>query len=257
VASAYSDDFDTTNYGADGLIGMGTGENSPFNTTNFNFFVNLVEQDQLEDPVFGFYLADSDSELIIGGRDDSRYSGELSYVDANVTVAKEEVRILRGVPCLRFNTGTDSIQGYWQTTFDAITANGNVISVGTQNAIIDTGTTLVLGDRESISNIYEMIPGSASLKNTGIYMSTLFTVLTSKLIYVQMTVPCNTSVTVSITFGGTRFNISPKAYNMGQVDKFTNSTCFGGFAAAPSTITGEQNPLDRISHESYVQQDSG
>jgi cathepsin D len=150
-------------------MGLGFPEISPFNAT---FFEKLVEQDQLEEPVFGFYLADSDSELIIGGRYDSRYSGELTYVDV-----KEKVRILRGVPCLRFNTCTDTIQGYWQTTFDAITANGNVISVSTQDAIIDTGTTLILGNRESIHNIYKEIPGWAHLQNTDLYTSTLFTVL--------------------------------------------------------------------------------
>lgn len=59
-------------------MGMGFKEISPFHEKNF--FETLVEQGKLQEPVFGFYLADSDSELIIGGRDDSRYSGELTYV---------------------------------------------------------------------------------------------------------------------------------------------------------------------------------
>src|SRR5260370_19478625 len=68
-----------------------------------------------------------------------------------------------------------------------------------------------------------------------------------------MIVPCDTNVTVSMKFGGTTFNISPKTYNIGPV---TNSTCVGGFSPTP-TDTGEQSPLDCSTHESHVQQDSG
>ncbi len=151
-------------------MGMGFREISPFNAAPF--FETLVDQNQLKEPVFGFYLAESGSELIIGGRDSSRYSGDLTYV--NLT---QRVRILRGVPCHCFNT--DVIQGYWQTTFDAMSINGNGISVSTQDAIIDTGTTFVLGDQQSISNIYAQIPGSAQLQeDTSFWTSTLVTALT-------------------------------------------------------------------------------
>lgn len=145
-------------------MGMGFKEISTFKAAPL--FETLVEQGQLEEPVFGFYLAESDSELIIGGRDSSRYSGNLAYVNV-----EKQVRILRGVLCLRFHT--DTIQGYWQTAFDAVSVNGNDISVSTQDAIIDTGTTYILGDQESISNIYAKIPGSTPLQNTGLWTSTL------------------------------------------------------------------------------------
>jgi cathepsin D len=154
-------------------MGMAFKEISPFGAPSV--FETLVEQDKLQEPVFGFYLADSDSELIIGGRNDSWYSGNLTYVDVT-----KQVRILRDVPSLFFNT--DTMQGYWQTTFDGITANGKAISVSTQNAIIDTGTSFLLGDPESILNIYEQIPGSGQLQNTNIYTSTLFTVLAVRVV---------------------------------------------------------------------------
>ena len=70
------------------------------------------------------------------------------------------------------------IQGYWETAFDAISVNGNNISVSTQVAIIDTGTTIILGDEKSISNIYAAIPGSAPLQNTALWTSTPVTMLT-------------------------------------------------------------------------------
>jgi len=94
VASTYSDDFNTADFGADGVMGMGFKEISPFKTAPF--FETLVDQGQLVEPVFGFYLAESDSELIIGGRNSSRYSGNLTYVNV-----EKQVRILRGV--LRFD----------------------------------------------------------------------------------------------------------------------------------------------------------
>ncbi|KAI0271069.1 aspartic peptidase domain-containing protein [Russula aff. rugulosa BPL654] len=121
VASNYSNNYIYKHFPADGLMGMAFKEISPFNAPTV--FETLVEQDRLEEPVFGFYLVDSGSEK----------------------------------------------EGYWQTTFDDITVNGNVISVSTQVAIIDTGTTFLLGDQESIRNIYEQIPSSAQLQNSNLY----------------------------------------------------------------------------------------
>ena len=160
-------------------MGMSFEEISPFKATPF--FETLVDEGQLEEQVFGFYLAESDSELIIGGRDSSRYSGNLTYVNV-----EQQVRILRCILCLCFNTGM--VQGYWQITFDAISVNGNVIPVTNQDAIIDTGTTLVYGDLESVSNIYAQIPGSAPLQGTDLWTSTLvtkFNCQSSWLIYVH------------------------------------------------------------------------
>ena len=67
-------------------MGMAFKEVSPFKAASF--FETLVDQGQLEEPVFGVYLAESGSELIIGGRDSSRrtsrYSGNLTYAASDV-----------------------------------------------------------------------------------------------------------------------------------------------------------------------------
>ncbi|KAN0113674.1 acid protease [Russula decolorans] len=190
VASSYHS-FEL--YSADGVIGMGFKEISTFNATPF--FETLVDEGQLAEPVFGVYLNASYSELIIGGRNSSLYPGnELAYV--NVTT-----------------------QGYWQIAFDFISVNGHNISVSTQEAIIDTGTRLIVGDNESISNIYAMIPGSASMQN-GLW-----------------TIPCNTSVTVIIVFGGIPFFMFPKTYNIGAIST-SGDTCVGGFSTAPTDTAG-------------------
>jgi hypothetical protein len=70
-----------------------------------------------------------------------------------------------------------------------------------------------------------------------------------------MIVPCNTSVTVIIVFGGIPFFMFPKTYNIGAIST-SGDTCVGGFSTAP-TDTGEQDLLDHSDHESHVQQDSG
>jgi cathepsin D len=136
------------------MLGMGFSSLSPFNTSTV--FEKFVKEGQLPEPVFGIALADSNPELIIGGRDSSRYNGDLVYspVDTGNTV-----RTARGVPCLHFNT--DTIQSFWQIKLDGITINGNGTQVSTKEAVIDTGSTQVLGDQNSIANIYASIPGSA------------------------------------------------------------------------------------------------
>ena len=77
--------------------------------------------------------------------------------------------------CLRFNM--DMIQGFWQTTFDAISVNGNDIPVRIKDAIIDTGSTLISGDQESISDIYTKIPGSAQAPDGNLWSSTRVTMM--------------------------------------------------------------------------------
>jgi hypothetical protein len=92
VASDVAVNFNATNFGADGTLGMGLRGLSPFNATTI--FETLVEENQLEEPVFGLVLAESNSELIIGGRDSSRFKGNLSYTPVDSGM----VRISRCVP---------------------------------------------------------------------------------------------------------------------------------------------------------------
>jgi len=94
VASSYADGASYPIFGADGILGMGFKEFSALNAAPF--FETIIDQGQLkgQEPVFAFSLAGpgSGSELIIGGRNSSLYSGNLTYV--NVI---QKVRILRCV----------------------------------------------------------------------------------------------------------------------------------------------------------------
>jgi hypothetical protein len=157
VASDVTANFNATKVGVDGTLGMGFRGISQLNKPTI--FETLVEENQLEEPVFGLVLAESNSELIIGGRDHSRYKGDLVYTPVN----GRAVRISRCVPCLHFDA--DTIQGYWLAELDRITINGNDTQVGTKRAIIDSGSPFLLGEQNFVANIYANIPGSARLNS--------------------------------------------------------------------------------------------
>ena len=58
----------------------------------------------------------------------------------------------------------------------------------------------------------------------------------SQLTYVQMIVPCETNVTVTMTLAGVPFNIFPNTYNLGAVAG-SNNDCMGAFV---TTVNGKQ-----------------
>jgi len=149
-------------------------------------FQTLVSQGQVSSPVFSFYFAESGSELYIGGTNHNHYTGSFTYMPVTV-------------------------EGYWQGSFDGISVNGQTV-VGYETTIIDTGTTQVLGDTQSVQAIYDQIPGSKNV-GSGIW-----------------TIPCDFDTPVSITFSGKEFPISASTFNLGP-ESPGSSTCVGGFGA--------------------------
>ena len=92
-----------------------------------------------------------------------------------------------------------------------VSANGNVAGSNLP-AIIDTGTTLIIGDSNTVRALYSRIPGAKDAANViapGFY-----------------TFPCNTAPDVSMTFGGTPFSIRPELFNLGRISSGSNN-CVG------------------------------
>merc|ERR1712023_472557 len=88
----------------------------------------LINSKQMPEPVFAFYLGHlSDGELTIGGVDDTKYSGDFSYVPL-------------------------SSKDYWSVKLDGLKLNGDAIG-STQKAIVDSGTSLMAGPTEEVSAI--------------------------------------------------------------------------------------------------------
>lgn len=105
----------------DGILGLG------YDTISVNKmvppFYNMLSQDLLDEPVFAFYLGDTNkegdsSEATFGGLDKSHYTGELTKI-----------------PLRR--------KAYWEVEFNAITFGDNTADLDNTGIILDTGTSLI------------------------------------------------------------------------------------------------------------------
>lgn len=105
----------------DGILGLG------FDTISVNKmvppFYNALDQGLLDEPVFAFYLGDTnkegdDSVATFGGVDKSHYTGEMI-----------------NIPLRR--------KAYWEVDFDAITLGHNTAELEDTGVILDTGTSLI------------------------------------------------------------------------------------------------------------------
>ncbi|KAH9041268.1 acid protease [Lactarius pseudohatsudake] len=183
AATTYSSGFQSNQFPADGILGMAYESISHYRASPV--FQSLVSQGQVPVPVFSFYLSESGSELYIGGTNKVHYTGAFTYM-------------------------TVTAQAYWEGSFDSISVNGKSIVRG-KAAIIDTGTTQVIGDTRRVQAIYDRIPGS-NYVGSGTW-----------------TIPCDFNTSISITFSGKKFQISASTFNLGVL--FNSSACVGGFGA--------------------------
>jgi cathepsin D len=125
-------------------------------------FQTLVSQGSLPSDSFGLYFGQNYSELHISGSNNKLYKGDFTYVDVT-----EVVRMCREVSL--FGVNIHALQGYWQIKFEAFYLNRKKIA-GTTEAVIDSGSTMIVGDTKTVQAFYDLIPGSASL-NSGMYSS--------------------------------------------------------------------------------------
>ena len=138
-------------------------------------FVDLVKQGQVEEPVFGVYLSDasgSPGELTLGGVDNTKFTGELSYVPL-------------------------SSETYWEVALDTITINGASVTT-TKKAILDTGTSLLAGPTADVKAIAAKVGAKPFFLNPN-----EFTIDCSKI---------DSLPDIDITFGGQTFTLTGKDY---------------------------------------------
>ncbi|KAH6686866.1 vacuolar protease A [Plectosphaerella plurivora] len=104
----------------DGILGLG------YDTISVNKmvppFYQMVNQKAIDEPVFAFYLGDTndegdESEVVFGGVDKSRYEGKINYI-----------------PLRR--------KAYWEVDLDSISYGDQVAELEKTGAILDTGTSL-------------------------------------------------------------------------------------------------------------------
>ena len=117
-------------------------------------FQTLVAQGSVT-PQFAFKLAETGSELFLGGTNPELYNGSLTYLPVTNQVSLELIGaslILSN--CLR------PAEGYWQITLDSFLLGENPIQLSDNRAVVDTGTTLIIGNKSEVEALYAQIPGS-------------------------------------------------------------------------------------------------
>ncbi|KAK7060829.1 hypothetical protein VNI00_000562 [Paramarasmius palmivorus] len=182
------------------------------------FWEALVQGGAWDSPVMAFqltrYTNDSQAKSLepggsftMGFTNETLYTGEIDYHD------------------IPGGEGT-----YWIQELSALTVQGSSISVPSGSeayAAIDTGTTLIGGPSEYVEQIYAQIEGAQ--QGTGDYEG-------------YYLYPCDTSVSVTVAFGGNTWSISNADFQVSQV---SNQYCLGAFfslktgTSTPSWIFGD------------------
>lgn len=102
----------------DGILGLG------YDTISVNRivppFYKMVEQKLIDEPVFAFYLADTngESEVVFGGVDKDKYTGKITTI-----------------PLRR--------KAYWEVDFESISYGDDTADLENTGVILDTGTSLI------------------------------------------------------------------------------------------------------------------
>ncbi|KAI6010602.1 aspartic peptidase domain-containing protein [Pisolithus marmoratus] len=199
--------------GVSGIMGLGFEAISGLHTTPF--WQALYNANMLAEPLFSFYLQRwitsstvipeaPGGSLTLGGTNPSLYTGDIEYI----------------------NMPSGSTPSYWLQEISTITVQGQSLQISSSQglAAIDTGTTLIGGPSSIVSEIWSAVPGAEALSGqyAGLYAF-----------------PCTTTVTVSISFGGTTWPINSHDMNLGEVSTSSNGTlmCAGGIFDIGSNIS--------------------
>jgi len=111
-----------------------------------------------------------------------------------------------GLDTTKFQTNTlttfanVNTQGFWEGAVDSFTADGQDLGLTGRTAILDTGTTLIIAPPQDAATVHQAIPGAKSDGQGG------------------FTLPCTTTTSVALSFGGTSFAIDPRDLAFQPVD---------------------------------------
>jgi hypothetical protein len=120
----------------DGILGLGFTSISIDSTPTV--FENAIGQNKVDQPVFAFYLGDDGpGELTFGGYDPDKFEGELEFVKLDAAT-------------------------YWQIAMDGVSA-GSYKQEGPVTAIVDSGTSLLVGPKAEVTKLANAIGATANI----------------------------------------------------------------------------------------------
>ena len=109
-------------------------------------FSRMISEGLVDEPVFSFYLGDLknfgrygyDGELMIGGSDPQYYTGDVTWVPLKSA-------------------------DYWRIEMDSITVGGTPVTTpDSTTAIVDSGTSLLVGPEDAVSSIAASLNATAN-----------------------------------------------------------------------------------------------
>lgn len=109
-------------------------------------------------------------------------------------------------------------QGFWEGAMDDVSVNGASLNLAGRTAILDTGTTLIVAPAADAAAVHAAIAGSASDGQGG------------------FTIPCTTTASVALSFGGQSFTINPSDLTFLPVTNDLTGQCVSGISSG--TIGG-------------------
>ncbi|KAF9050163.1 aspartic peptidase domain-containing protein [Panaeolus papilionaceus] len=181
---------------------MGLAFDTIASTQSTPFWQTLAQNGQLTDPEMAFWLTrvtDATSQS------DERPGGTFTLGGTNATLFSGDVEFhdLTGQP------------SFWLLSLSDVTVQGKSVKITSGDSAvsaIDTGTTLIGGPSTDVAAIWAAVPGSApSQVNQGFF-----------------TFPCDTQVTVTLSFGGKAWPISTQDMNLGPETSRNTGQCAGG-----------------------------
>ncbi|KAI9488758.1 aspartic peptidase domain-containing protein [Zychaea mexicana] len=168
-----------TNVAANGILGLGypqlTAATTQGEQTYNPFVFNLVEKNVIKDPVFSVYMNSASKtgwagEIIFGGVDNSKYSGELNYLPVAQLTTQQQP--LGGLDGGETQDQQQQHQGYyyWMVYGKGVsvkTANGSSQDYDLQSMgafILDTGTTLTYMPTQMAIQVVTAVAGDSGFQ---------------------------------------------------------------------------------------------
>jgi hypothetical protein len=180
VATSESDDFSSDSIPFDGLMGLAKSALSQQNTLT-----------PVESLAAAGLITAAITSYKIPRLADNLNDGEITFggLDPTKFVANTLTTLDNVSPT-----------GFWEANLDAVSVDGNDTGLQGRTAILDTGTTLIVAPPDDAATVHAAIPGAQSDGQGG------------------FTVPCTTSASVALTFGGTVFPIDSRDIATAPVD---------------------------------------